>query len=606
MSGTELALDNATFTNGICDFLVRKPPVGALLMFGEWGAGKTTFYKFWLKQELQRRNKNPVYVSVAGLSTTEDLDDALLVAVFPFIASSPAQFVTIGAKAFLRHWKIESKDIRPKADISASTVICIDDLERFDGKVEILFGFVQQLIEARSVPCLLIGDEARLEAKGTAYASIREKLVARHVNFKPSLGKIFDEIVNGIADSHDRDLLFAQRDDVLDVFRQDRTGNLRTLHLVLNTCLPILRLAHEVELPEDRVKTIVAMTAAATLETRRNYEHSGKIFAFISNQHDWLEVAYISDQEDHPVGRFVRKYANLRPQYWASIPAIGDYLLSGVLDGELLRGQLLKLNIAEQSTAYSRLTGGDITKFSDEQFLADQRAYFEELAAAPNGDLAKMVRGASALLYYAAKNATELSGREILIAHQRAIDRHHDSMTLDVGNFDSVMHQDSVAHIAAAGEEGLELAGTISAVAPVAQTRKEANDRARVLQLLQNFDQFEATVFDTNNGWRFKPLFFDTDIEPVAAQLAELSHGEVGRFTEFIRWRAAVTSPQLVVECEFVRALAAAIRLLPRPQSALKRFALDSLASNLEAFANRPWPGPAQRSERDNEPDDEA
>lgn len=581
---TRQTLDSLTET--ICDYLEQKSVKGALLLYGEWGCGKTTFFKQRLAPELTRREKKKaIYLSVAGLSTLDELDDQLLAAVFPLITSSVAQFATIGAKALMRHLKIEPKEIKPKADVNESMAVCVDDLERFDGKPAILFGFIQNLLEVAGVQCLLIGDDERMrerhaeDASPQAYRFIREKIVAKHVKFKPSTDQALDEIVLGLAGQRAREMLAGQREEILALFRHNKTENIRTINAAIATCVPILESAANVGLSEERTRTIICMALAVMIEARSNHETAEKLYAFLTRPFDWLAAVAFEKDTDHPIGRFTKKYAHLDTQQWPAVPRIADFLATGIFDRDALERELSSLKAVAEQTPFLRLTNGNVLDLTDEQFRDDQTIYFDELRTSGHARLDQIARGASALIYLAQMGVTELSLSQVLEAHRAAVVRHLASSTLDADDFERLAHEDSLAAIERIGPDGVELVRTIRAAVQTAKNQVKAAARSDLLRLfLNDFDGFLEEAFDSARQWRYIPLFVDLDHRAALDSLSKRSPKQLSRLREFLRWRGvvraqgmAIETPTLVAICEGLRPITAEV------QSPLMRLGLLTL-----------------------------
>jgi GTPase SAR1 family protein len=56
---------------------LKHAPGFAVLVSGPWGVGKTYLLKAFLKEEFGEETANYVYVSLYGLSSIEEIDDAL-------------------------------------------------------------------------------------------------------------------------------------------------------------------------------------------------------------------------------------------------------------------------------------------------------------------------------------------------------------------------------------------------------------------------------------------------------------------------------------------------------------------------------------------------
>lgn len=528
----------------ICNALMRRPPAGALLLFGEWGSGKTRFFKTRIRAALEARKQKPVYVSVAGLKTTRQLSDALLAAVYPLISTAPVEIGSVVIRSLLRTVKVKSSDINWQADVTASTVFCFDDIERFSGKPETLVGFVQGWVEGRHVPCLLIGDESKLHERenkdGIPYRQIREKIVAASIEFNPSLPQAVDEIVKATANLAELSALKEYQDEIVACLERHAEQNIRSVVFLIETLRPILRAAREVELSDHVVRTIVSMVTAAVLETRRDHKDSHLIFKFISNQHDWITVAYIQNDESHPVGRFVRKVSPSHTSRWPSIPEIGKYLATGALMYAAIRDELEGLKNAYSESAVRRLISGSSHRTGNEDsFRRDQREYLDSLANAEAASLDELVVGISLLGGLAAEGAAIVGMNEVINAHSKALDRHIGARTLDIEGFERAFREIELQHIASLGPAAHNFVDRVRSAKDAVSQSVVVAERLRITStLLSDFPAFIAEAREGKSGWLDRSMFEEADAVKIAQCILCLAPSQLAEFHEFISNRA--------------------------------------------------------------------
>src|SRR4051794_9363809 len=70
---------------------LTRAPGFAVLLSGPWGVGKTYLLKAFLKEKLGEDAASYVYVSLYGLSSIEEIDDALFQAAFPVMTGTAAK-----------------------------------------------------------------------------------------------------------------------------------------------------------------------------------------------------------------------------------------------------------------------------------------------------------------------------------------------------------------------------------------------------------------------------------------------------------------------------------------------------------------------------------
>lgn len=112
------------------DFAER--PKYAVLIDGPWGVGKTHLVKRFLNSKFGDRSQDFVYISVFGLKSTKDIDDALYARAHPLMASKKAQLAGRVVKTFLKHKGIDLEggfDVREFIANTEFALYVFDDLD---------------------------------------------------------------------------------------------------------------------------------------------------------------------------------------------------------------------------------------------------------------------------------------------------------------------------------------------------------------------------------------------------------------------------------------------------------------------------------------------
>ena len=85
-------------------------PHFAVLISGPWGIGKTYLLKKFLQEHFGQEQNQYVYISLYGLSTTDEIDDAMFQAIFPILTGTGANVVGRIAKAGMKFFGVDSSD----------------------------------------------------------------------------------------------------------------------------------------------------------------------------------------------------------------------------------------------------------------------------------------------------------------------------------------------------------------------------------------------------------------------------------------------------------------------------------------------------------------
>jgi hypothetical protein len=223
-------------------YLSSPPPGYALLLTGEWGVGKTYLWRLYA-ESLGRFGLIPITISVAGLSSLEELDRAVLQATISRIGDMPIREASSAiGRSLLRTINIDPDDLRLKADlVSGKTVVCIDDLERFAGDLGVLFGFVMDLIERADVHCILIADESRASEKFEDFAETRERVIGKSVRLVPNIRRFVEQTVRELPKGSKRPILLENIELIVEMVQAAKIVNLRMVRYLITEIESVLR-----------------------------------------------------------------------------------------------------------------------------------------------------------------------------------------------------------------------------------------------------------------------------------------------------------------------------------------------------------------------------
>ncbi|RIW01762.1 P-loop NTPase fold protein, partial [Vibrio harveyi] len=142
----------------------------AILIDGDWGTGKTEF----VRKYLDTFHKDSfLHISLFGLSTINEIENEIyksmafidqneeLCGAFNSISlsSDQARFGGIGfaIKSVFEYYK------QDKIKNSKRLIICLDDLERWNGDIDICLSYVAKLVEQYNTRTIIICAQNRLD-----------------------------------------------------------------------------------------------------------------------------------------------------------------------------------------------------------------------------------------------------------------------------------------------------------------------------------------------------------------------------------------------------------------------------------------------------------
>lgn len=188
-------------------YLEESNSSSALMIAGEWGSGKTFFYKNTLQQIIKEFDFIPIYVSLNGVQNQDQLRKIILAKAILGTSSEKGKT----KKKTLRE-KLKERITRAISNIDSidpyisifdisdfveldNVIYCFDDLERIsrDFPVEDLLGFIStEFVEHKNQKVLIIGDETKRQLAKEEYLKAKEKLIGWTITYKPNISEILN------------------------------------------------------------------------------------------------------------------------------------------------------------------------------------------------------------------------------------------------------------------------------------------------------------------------------------------------------------------------------------------------------------------------------
>lgn len=177
----------------IAQYLNIEEPGYALLVCGSWGVGKTHV----VRQECS--SKNPIYVSLFGISTIEEIHSQVTLEMLPESMKRVAQTADAAEKggetaagisgAILSLGsKLAGKAIHAYClkEADSSRPIIFDDLERSNLNLKDLLGAINTYIEHEPYSVIIIADVAHIE-QTKEFEDFKEKIIGQTLNIEADI-----------------------------------------------------------------------------------------------------------------------------------------------------------------------------------------------------------------------------------------------------------------------------------------------------------------------------------------------------------------------------------------------------------------------------------
>jgi hypothetical protein len=218
------------------------PPKYAVLVNGPWGIGKTYLVIEFLRRAFpvtdDQQRPRPVYVSLYGLSSLSEIDNALLRAMYPLLGYKATKIggrvtqALLAAKVVNLNLNLNLTDILDK---SGAALYVFDDLERCVADLNSVLGYINQFVEHHDRKVIIIANDAEIfsgsdkEAERKRYEHTREKLIGKILEVQPAFGEAFSYF-SSLVDTDRVKALFLQNEKEIEaIYTQSKLNNLRIL-----------------------------------------------------------------------------------------------------------------------------------------------------------------------------------------------------------------------------------------------------------------------------------------------------------------------------------------------------------------------------------------
>lgn len=186
---------------------LKKSPEFAVLLRGNWGSGKSWFIKQFIQD---KGNENFLYVSLYGVTSYTEIEDAFFEQLHPLLASKGMRIAGKILKGALKATLKVDFDQAKKEEINFTgglsdlhlpdylnkldgKTIVFDDLERCALPIYQILGYINQFVETSGLKVILIANEEEIikadDEEGKSdnarrYLTIKEKLIGKSFNIE--------------------------------------------------------------------------------------------------------------------------------------------------------------------------------------------------------------------------------------------------------------------------------------------------------------------------------------------------------------------------------------------------------------------------------------
>lgn len=451
------------------DYLVNKNTNYALLLNGNWGSGKSFFWKNSLIKIANENGYDYIYISLNGINKIETLEHLLFLKLLPIIGkkengllkNTTTLLTNVINKVSSHYLKTSISDIFKGVSVDgfnfSKYIICFDDLERSQIPLKEILGFINNYVEHKNLKTIILADETEINKSQNdiGYNNIKEKLIGRVLNFKLDINQTLPELLKKYQTSNINyyNFLTHYQEYINEILIEYNQQNLRTISFYLEILEKIH--THISNEHEKFIKEIILFSIIVTIEFKTGKISSNDFNKFEDfagyNRFTILteSIIFNSQKKENSDGvktkkeEFKETYLTKRLAEYAIYPSIYSFILSGYLNVEDLKNQLINKNKFEfgtpESVAYSRLLNYNFRLLSDsefEQLLTEVKNYAEKGCYAIY-DYSQM---ANFYYFFGTKKLTNLSNEEIKKFILKGLTESSKKKEIDENAFENLFH----------------------------------------------------------------------------------------------------------------------------------------------------------------------
>ena len=380
------------YLNYYCD--LPHSPGFAVLLKGQWGAGKTWFIRRYC-EKLKDKKQQSLYVSLYGMTNIYEIEDAFFQQLHPILASKQMQIAGKMLRGILKGtlkldlygddrddggWNIQTPDINPPEYLKdiGKRIIIFDDLERCRIDVSIILGYINYFVEHQSLKVIIIANEEKLEDEGESYLDIREKLIGKTFDLFPDFEGALENFITSTDKEEVRKFLSDNTNTIKELYRTAKCDNLRTLkQIVLDFERIFKSLPEHVKAEPEALKDILKFLMAFSIEIKRAKMLPKEISKLLDEYSAWMVKQYRSsrtsnstEQESNEEATSLQKILSTYPDLSLHDPFPSTvwwqiFFDKGIVDLEELQQSILNSN-------YFQAENPDWVKLYHYRYLSDE------------------------------------------------------------------------------------------------------------------------------------------------------------------------------------------------------------------------------------------
>lgn len=277
---------------------------------GDWGVGKTYFWKHFAEQTLTGKQAF-AYISLFGKEHYKDIIEEIIFKLFDKENKKIQNISRVLTNAVNYMAKIASGgilnlNINPQTIFSllkkenfSNIVICFDDIERLSNKLDIrdFLGLLSQLKEDKHCKIVLILNQNQLQSSHARdFDKFSEKTIDINLRYTPSIENSFEIASNIVKDDTNNSIFkIFNQEQILKIFKDINLDNIRLIIYILETLSDFAEELQKFdELNEDFTNQLL-VSIINTLTCLKIFGCNETTFAFFKKYSDFFTTIVCSE-----------------------------------------------------------------------------------------------------------------------------------------------------------------------------------------------------------------------------------------------------------------------------------------------------------------------
>ncbi|WP_174866594.1 P-loop NTPase fold protein [Pectobacterium polaris] len=222
-------------------------PGFAVLINGDWGAGKTYQIKQALKEE------EICYVSLFGLTTTAEIYSSIFFKMFPLKAKTKSlaeklkeiEFSALGITISPGNILSDIAGAIIKEEVDTKKIIVLDDLERTNIPLDEILGVINKYIEHLECKLIAIVHDTKLQE---AFDSKKEKIFGHSLRIEPDIKNTYETFIQKHPLINSKTNI---KKHIFDIFTTSKCTSLRVLKYIIDDCMRLYECLDDKHLKHD-------------------------------------------------------------------------------------------------------------------------------------------------------------------------------------------------------------------------------------------------------------------------------------------------------------------------------------------------------------------